>query len=140
MEHYNKRYAEYTSYPRIFLGAYWGTHKRRQTPSLTDTEKFTIICDNRNEFKNNYFITKYYELPKRRGRERLEKNSEVIDDNGRDIRDHKEYYKCEDGTIISVFSNYVGTDEKKHNLILSKGYTIFKHMYSEDQNTYIKII
>jgi hypothetical protein len=140
MEYDNKMYAEYTKYPRIFLGAYWGTHRLGKNESPIRMDSFNTICDNRNKFKHEYYIKKYYELPAIRGRSSIEQSIEILDENGRDIRDHKEYYKCEDGTIIALFSKYVGNDDKTHSLILSKGYTMIDPLYAEDQTTYIKNI
>jgi len=140
MEHDNKKYAEYTKYPKIFLGAYWGTHRLRKNESPIRMDSFNTICDNRNKFKHEYCIKKYYKLPKIRGRSRIEKSIEVLDENGYDIRDHKEYYKCEDGTIIALISTHVGNNDNDHNLILSKGYTMIYPLYAENQNTYIKNI
>ena len=140
METKDIKYAEYTKYPKLFLSAYWGNHRLiRNTSFVSNQNGLTTIFENRNKFKDEYLIQKYYYLPIRKNAKKIQKNTEVLNNNGYDIRDHIEYYKCKDNTIITLFSKYISNDSE-HELILHQGYTMIQPLYSVYQNTYIKLI
>ena len=144
MERYsNIRYAECTDYPKIFLSVYWGTHRLLKTPPLFEVDQLNRICHNRNNFIKNNFIKKHYNIPSIRtsgmiGKyAKIHKKTEILDETNRDIRDHVEYYKCEDNITLTIFSmdNYSGY----HDLILAHGYILIEPLYCVNQNTYMKL-
>ena len=59
--------------------------------------------------------------------------------NGRDIRDHIEYYKTNDNKILTLFSadclNY-----EECQFIIQQGYILFEPLYLKSTKTYVKII
>jgi hypothetical protein len=58
-----------------------------------------------------------------------------------DYRDHIEYYKTQDGNILSVFSIYVSPEDNMINeLYKNNGYKLFVPIYDKNQNTYFKLI
>jgi len=137
MELDDRKYAEYTLYPKIFLESYWGNFRLARGHEY----RFETIIENRNRFINEYVIQKYYHLPKIRGRRRILQNAMICKDdrNDYDIRDHIEYYKCFDGRILTIFSMYI-SNEEEHNFILSKGYTLIEPIYAIDQRSYLKFV
>ena len=117
--------AYYTNFPDIFLKSYWGNNSA--SPEET-------IFENRNNLVDKYSIIKYHDRPS----QKIIKASSIFIGN-RDIRDHIEYYKCNDNKIITIFSNYNNFSEDELNLILSKGYSLTENLYYSDIQTYIKI-
>jgi hypothetical protein len=64
-----------------------------------------------------------------------------INNNLNDYRDHIEYYKTQDGNILSIFSIYVSPEDNMINeLYKNNGYKLFVPIYDKNQNTYFKLI
>jgi hypothetical protein len=149
MELDNRKYAQYTEYPEIFLSAYWGNNRLiRIGTNIIDSDSLEIICENRNRFVTEYLIKKYYYLPRLKGLKRILQTAMIFKDVpnhsdirccSNDIRDHIEYYKCSDGRILTIFSMEI-SNEELHNFILSKGYTLIQPLYWTNQRTYLKFI
>ena len=125
------RSCDFTRYPKLFERSYWG----RYTQELEiEREKVIRVGENRNRFVELYNIKSI----RCKVAKKKETEFEVIID-GRDVRDHIEYYVTTDKQTVSLFSTDCIKD-KEHKILLDKGYILFDPLYTLQSRTYIKII
>ena len=144
-----KQYFEYTSHKKIYEDAYWGNHRLGEEDLGEDrnphNKNFLGVVANRDKFVTDYNIDRHYSTTRNHVRIRREfaikKTLEAQHSPSNDIRDHVEYYKCKDKSIICIFSQYVRDDnDKTLQLIYSNGYTMIEPLYSIGDKPFMKKI
>jgi hypothetical protein len=143
-----KQYFEYTRHKKIYKDAYWGHNRLREEDLGEDRkphdERFLNVIANRDKFVTEKNIDRYYSVARNRVsicREfaiKITLGCENVP--SYDIRDHIEYYKCKDKSIICIFSQGISNDDETLQLIYSHGYTMIEPLYSTDQKTFMKKI
>ncbi len=128
-----ERSCDFTKYPKLFGNTYWGSYNKLREH---DRENETIIGVNRNKVAEVYNLQK--SIMSNKITKKIKKQSELIM-NGRDIRDHIEYYKTNDNKILTLFSADCLNSEKCE-FIIQQGYILFEPLYSNSNKSYLKII
>ena len=127
-----KKYSDYTDYPRIFEDVYWGNFKLYLNDTSTHRrEELEDICVNRNKLVEEHKIKKNISNPSTKLRGKV--LSELSP-----WKRHIEYYKCEDKKVIVIFSKYVENDNE-HSKYISIGYKAIPPIYSFNQKSYMKV-
>jgi len=135
-----KQYAQGTKYSKLYSNVYWGNNRF----NINDHEHYQSIFENRNTFKTQYYIKSAC----LRLNKKIRARAQILTNDGKfdwgsiypdDIRDHIEYYKTEDGKILTIFSRDV-IDDDLHNHILGHGYTLIDPLYDTSQKTYLKYL
>jgi NAD-dependent dihydropyrimidine dehydrogenase PreA subunit len=128
-----ERSCDFTKYPKLFEKTYWGSYNK-----LSDFEKDSenIIGMNRNKLAESYNLKET--IMNNKITKKIRKQTELIF-NGREIRDHIEYYKTTDNKILTIFSTDCIND-KECEFIIQQGYILFEPLYSNLQKSYLKII
>lgn len=135
-QYINKRSADFTNYPKLFSGSYWGSYNK-----LTewDIPKETIIGENRNKIVETFELIKSYS-PADSRRKNINKKAELVF-NGNDVRDHIEYYKNKNKKLVTLFSVQAHTIcEERHAFILKNGYKLVDPLYDLHQKSYVKVL
>ena len=144
-----KQYFEYTSHKKIYKDAYWGNHRLREEDLGEDRkphdERFLNVIANRDKFVTENNIDRHYSTARNHDRIRREfaikRHIEAQHSPSNDIRDHVEYYKCKDKSIICIFSRYVRDDDDEPlHIIYSNGYTMIQPLHSTGDKTFMKKI
>jgi hypothetical protein len=129
-----------SKYPKIFIGTYWNMH------SFDNFELYEVeqLIKNRDLLVETFKIKSYIcstKIPKYILNQIIIYNNNNINNNLNDYRDHIEYYKTQDGNILSIFSIYVSPEDNMINeLYKNNGYKLFEPIYDKNQNTYFKVI
>jgi hypothetical protein len=129
-----------SKYPNIFIGTYWNMHSFDNF-ELNEVEQ---LIKNRDLLVETFKIKSYIcstKIPKYILKQTIIYNHNNINNNLNDYRDHIEYYKTQDGNILSIFSIYVSPEDNMINeLYKNNGYKLFVPIYDKNQNTYFKLI
>lgn len=144
-----KQYFEYTRHKKIYKDVCWGNHRLTENDLGEDrnpcNKNFLSVVVNRDKFVTDYNIDRHYSTARNHVRIRREfaikRNAEDQHSPSNDIRDHVEHYKCNDKSIICIFSQYVRDDDDETlHIIYSNGYTMIQPLYSTDDKTFMKKI
>jgi len=133
MRYISERSCDFTKHPKLFENTYWGGYNKLEE---RDRINETNIGENRNKLVEIYNLKKVilnYKIPVK-----TQKQACIIIDE-KDIRHHIEYYKLNDGTILTIFSRD-GLSEQTSEIIKQHGYILFEPLYAIDQQSYLKII
>jgi hypothetical protein len=129
-----------SKYPKIFIGTYWNMHSFDNF-ELNEVEQ---LIKNRDLLVETFNIKSCIcstKIPKYILKQTIIYNDNNINNNLNDYRDHIEYYKTQDGNILSIFSIYVSPEDNMINeLYKNNGYKLFVPIYDKNQNTYFKLI
>ena len=142
-----KSYSKY--FNKLYKDTYWGYgvyHKDK----VEECE--LILCQNRDKLAERYALKSPIKLLPKKYRNQVEiltdeiylqqlaeKNHivPILADSW--YRDHSEYYRTEEGNIVSVFSTYDKSDEVIQ-LNLRNEYILIEPIYNFQANTFIKLI
>lgn len=130
------KYSDKTNYASIYKMTYWGGNDFEETKKTLCGKD---IFENRNKFVSDYGIVRISKKKPQYIREEIDRNRSAV------IKiDHSEVYVVNDKKYVVVSSPYFGNDEniskKLDKQYENMGWTKIYKMYSEDANTYIKII
>jgi hypothetical protein len=135
-EYIDKRSADFTNYPKLFRGSYWGCYNKLRE---SDIPRETIIGQNRNKIAEMFELKKSY-CPADMRMKNINKKAELFF-NGYDVRDHIEFYKNKNKKIVTLFSVQAHTIcEERHAFILKNGYQMVDPLYDLGQKSYVKVL
>lgn len=105
--------AELTSYPKLFAKCYWGKFREK-------ADRISSIVENRNKFVSEFKIKKLADG--------------VHPQNGLDMFDHCELYRCEEG-FVYIISPYCDVED---GILAVFGLTRYRPLYANDAHTFFK--
>jgi len=119
-----------TEYPDLYKDTYWGAFDYALVDEIDET-----IIQNRNRFANEYCLRSHLNDVG----SKYEKDVELNGEASWRLRDHIEYYKTQDKSVVAVFS-ISGVSQKTTEMAMENGYTEIYPLYLRSATTFVKAI